>query len=164
MNNTNLLQSSNKPEIIEKKLSYVLQGIFIKVGKEYGRNFKEETYHNACIKEFINLNIKFASKPKINIYSNEGKAVDFYVPDFIVENKIIVEIKAVKSLTQSSIDQLTKYLEKSVYELGYLVNFGISYSHFIRRIFTNNRKRWIGLIDKTQTLRERHERSQTYTN
>jgi len=56
------------------------------------------------------------------------------------EDKIIVEIKAVKNILASSISQLIKYLEFSKYEIGYLVNFGTLHTEIIRRIFTNDRK------------------------
>lgn len=115
-------------KILEKELCYKLQGIFINVSKEYGCNFKEEIYHNACRNEFIKQKIKYYSKPKIEIFSEQGDKIGFYIPDFKIENKVLVEIKAQKSLFESSISQLIKYLQKSDYEIGYLINFGISYA------------------------------------
>jgi len=64
------------------------------------------------------------------------------VPDLIIEDKIIVEIKSVKNILESYISQLVKYLEFSKYEIGYLVNFGTLHTEIIRRIFTNDRKNY----------------------
>lgn len=127
----------------EAKLSYLLQGIFIKVSKDYGCNFKEEFYQKALEKELARSGLDYQVKPKIKIYSSHGEAFDHAIPDFIIEKKIIIEVKAVKSLMESSIDQLMKYLQRSKYQIGYLVNFGTSYAQVIRRIYTNDRKPFI---------------------
>lgn len=127
-------------KILEKDLSYKLQGIFINISKKYGCNFKEEIYHNACRFEFIKQKIDFISKPKIKIFTDYGDVLGLYIPDFIINNKILIEIKAQKCLFESSIDQLVKYLQRSDYEIGYLVNFGTSYAQIIRRVYSNERK------------------------
>jgi len=126
--------------ILEKELSYKVYGVFLKVGKEYGSFCKEMVYQKACEEELRFNNIHYFSKPKIPLFSKNGKFSGYFIPDLVIDNKIIVEIKAVKSFSEASISQLIKYLEKSRYEIGYLVNFGTSYTQIIRRIFTNDRK------------------------
>ncbi len=129
-------------KLLEKELSDNIYGIFLNIGQEFGCHFKEEVYLKACEVELIASNIQFVIKPEIKIISlTNKKKVGVFIPDIIVEDKIIVEIKVQKCLMESSLDQLIKYLEKSKYEIGYLVNFGTSYTQIIRRIYTNNRKK-----------------------
>lgn len=84
--------------------------------------------------------IKYSKKPEVDIFSMSGEKAGTYIPDLVIEERIIVEIKVQRCLMERSIDQLIKYLEKSKYEVGYLVNFGTSYTQIIRRIFSNKRK------------------------
>lgn len=129
--------------IIEKDLSYKLIGLFIKVSQQYGHLYKEDLYHNA-LKELLELEkISFKSKPLIRIYSQQtGKPLSTYIPDYLVNSCIIVELKAQPFLNQESINQLNQYLKASEYELGFLVNFGEPKANIIRRIYTNDLKKW----------------------
>lgn len=133
--------------IIEKDLSYKLRGLFIKISSQYGNLYKEEFYHNA-LKELLSIEkIKFVSQPKINIYSqNTSKILSVYNPDFLIEDKIIVELKAQPYLNNQSVNQLDQYLKASKYELGFLVNFGEPKANISRRIYTNDRKIWMNNI------------------
>mgnify|MGYP001581911448 FL=1 len=63
-----------------------------------------------------------------------------YQPDFIVDKKIIVELKAAPLLPKREVDQLYDYLRNSKYELGYLINFASSKMKPVRIIYTNDRK------------------------
>ncbi len=85
--------------------------------------------------------LQYKIKPQISIISQKtGKVIGALIPDIIVEDKIIVEIKALKDLRKDTINQLIKYLELSKYEVGYLVNFGRPYTQIIRKVYSNNRK------------------------
>lgn len=127
---------------LQKELSYKLYGIFIKIGKEFGCHFKEEFYHKTCKEEFNLEKIKYQSKPIIKVVSKiTGNDLGVFIPDFIVEDSIIVEIKVQRCLMENSIDQLVRYLQNSKYEIGYLVNFGTSYTQIVRRVYSNSRKK-----------------------
>ena len=128
---------------LERELSNKLYGIFLKVGKEYRCNFKEEIYLKAIEIELKSTNLKYKTKSEIDVFTADGQKVGICIPDLIVDGKIIIEIKVLRCLMNSSIDQLMKYLEKSRYEIGYLVNFGTSYTQIIRRVYSNNRKIFI---------------------
>lgn len=148
MSNQYLQQSTNnKPEILEKELSYKIYGIFLKISRDYGFFGKEELYQNAC-KEELKLNkLSYRSKPTILVISKTtNKKIGIFIPDFIIEEKIIVEIKAQKQILSESIHQLLKYLEFSKYEIGYLVNFGTPHIQIIRKVYSNERKNFF--IDK----------------
>ncbi|MFA5175537.1 MAG: GxxExxY protein, partial [Patescibacteria group bacterium] len=94
-----------------------------KVKKELGLGHKENIYQKAIEKEFKKNNLKFEKEKIINIqYDNEK--IGTYRPDFIVDNKIIVEIKALPSIGKFETEQIWHYLKSSDYHLALLVNFG----------------------------------------
>lgn len=127
--------------ILERELSYKIYGIFLKVGKEYGTFQKELLYHRAIEEELLANNLNFVSCPKIELFSKATQnKIGFFVPDIVVEDKIIIEVKAVRSLLESYAAQLIKYLKFSKFEIGYLVNFGTLYTQIIRKIYTNDKK------------------------
>ena len=70
----------------------------------------------------------------------KGECVGHYVPDMIVEKKVIIELKAVKDLHPEHEWQLVNYLSACRAEVGLLINFGLSLQ-VRRKIFTNERKR-----------------------
>lgn len=69
----------------------------------------------------------------------KGKSVGFYIPDFIVEKKIIVEIKALEHMPKSFEIQLFNYLKGTEFQLGYMVNFGSDAIDIRRRIYESAR-------------------------
>ena len=130
--------------MIEADLSYKLRGLFIHISQQYGHLFKEDLYHNALQELMLKESFRFISQPKITIFSfNTAKPLSIYIPDFLVEDKIILELKALNYLNIECIEQLDRYLKASKYELGFLVNFGEPKANIIRRIYTNNLKQWL---------------------
>lgn len=128
----------NKVGLLEEELSYKIRGIFIEISKKYSYQFKEQFYHNLCIEYFIKNGVRFKSKPKIILRSLELKnIIGYHMPDFLVDEKIIIEIKAQRQIFSEHINQLTKYLKLSEYEIGFLVNFGSPMVQVIRRISSN---------------------------
>lgn len=121
-------------KILYKELSYKLVGCFYKVYNTLGPGHKEDIYHKALKIEFDKQNIKYNSKKRLKI-EYEGKEVGIYEPDFIIEDKIIVELKSVLHMPKVYKQQLYYYLKGSEYKLGYLVNFGSDKIDIERRIF-----------------------------
>ena len=120
-------------KILYKELSYKLVGCFYKVYNTLGPGHKEDIYHNALKIEFDKQGIKYVSKKKLKI-EYEGKEVGVYEPDFIVEDKIIVETKSVLHMPKVYELQLYYYLKGAKYKLGYIVNFGSEKIDIRRRI------------------------------
>ncbi|MFA6159542.1 MAG: GxxExxY protein [Parcubacteria group bacterium] len=134
-------------ELLYKKLSYELQGCFMEVRKNFGPGHKEIVYQSALIEEFSEKNIKFEKEKCIKIYSPKtGKIVGNYRVDFLIDNKIIVELKAVDLIPKNFIDQIYSYLKNSEYELGYFMNFKSPQLYIKRIIYTNNKKPFLKLI------------------
>ena len=126
--------------LIEEELSYKIRGLFIDVSKENGYLYKEKVYQKFLIEKLTENNIIFSSQPKISVYNlNNNKVIDHYYPDFIIENKVIVEIKAQSHISNNHIDQLIRYLNTTIYEVGFIVNFGTPKAQIERRVFTNRK-------------------------
>ena len=124
-----------------KELGYKLVGLFLKIRNEYGPGHKEVVYQNLLEEALIANNIAYNREARIKIYSNDtGKVVGTYVPDFLMDDKIIVELKSSRYTTKTDEKQLYHYLRNSPYEVGYLVNFSTPQIYIKRIIYTNDRK------------------------
>lgn len=144
-----LPQITNK-NLLEPDLSYKIQGAIYNVANKYGNGLKEQIYQKALAEEFTKQKILFEQQKRINIYSlDTGKSLGVYIPDFVINNKIILEIKASNFTTRQDINQQISYLKTSTYEIGYLVNFNTPELYMRRSIFTNNRKPFISLIQNS---------------
>jgi GxxExxY protein len=129
-------------ELLYKDLSYKIVGLCLEIYNTYGSYHKEKVYQR-LLKEKLDLNkIDNVSEPKIDLYSQDsGRILGCYVPDFLIDNKIIIEIKATRVNCFRDEEQLIHYLKISNYELGYLINFGLRSLYFKRLIYTNDKKK-----------------------
>jgi len=127
-------------DLLYPELSYKIRGAFFKIWKEFGPAFKEAVYQKALEKEFRDCGINFESQKRLPIYYQDEK-VGLYVPDFIVEDKIIIEIKHLPFLTIKEKKQVWYYLKGTDYKLLFLVNFGGEKLEIYRRIYDSARKK-----------------------
>jgi GxxExxY protein len=110
------------------------------VSKTLGNAFKEKVYHNALLEELKYLGLRVETQQRINIYY-KGKKVGIYVPDIVVENSVIIELKCKPFLTREDTRQFWCYLRGSEYKVGYLVNFGKPGKvEMIRRVYDTARR------------------------
>jgi GxxExxY protein len=128
------------PDLLYPELSYKVVGAIYEVWKKLGSAFKESVYQNALKEEFKNRNILFFSQQQIPIFYNRKK-IGVYVPDFIIEDKIILEIKYLPMLTFKEKKQIWYYLKGTNYKLILLVNFGGKKLEIIRRVYDKARFR-----------------------
>ena len=128
-----------KGDFLYKDLSYKVIGCFYDVYNELGPAHKEQVYHEALKISFEEKGIQFEDKKRLKI-KFRGKNVGIYEPDFIVDDKIIIEIKSVLNMPKVFENQLYYYLRGTDYKLGYLVNFGNEHIDIRRRIFDKVRK------------------------
>jgi len=108
---------------------------FYKVYNHLGYGFLEKVYKNALQKELLKQGLKCTSQLPIKVYY-EDTVVGKYFADLIVDQKIIIELKASKSLNKASEIQLINYLKATNLEVRLLFNFGKK-PQFRRKIFTN---------------------------
>lgn len=129
--------------LLHERLSYEIRGCAMEVRKNYGPGHKEGVYQNAFAEELTYRNIAFRKEESIKIYSpKSGKVMGTYRPDFIIDGKIIVELKALTMIPKKIVNQLYDYLRNSEFELGLLINFGGNKLYIKRIIYTNDHKPW----------------------
>lgn len=111
-----------------------------KVHSELGPGYKESIYHRALTIEFDVQHIPYESEKRILIkYRN--KNAGYYTPDFVINKKVIVEIKAADNMPKLYETQLYYYLKGTDYKLGYIVNFGGVKIDIRRRVYEAIRKK-----------------------
>jgi GxxExxY protein len=111
-------------EIIYKNESYAIIGACFEVYNDKGCGFLEPVYQECLGIEFEHQRIPAFAKPSLTL-SYRGRILkQTYEPDYVCFEKIIVELKAVSSLTDEHRAQLLNYLHATGFELGLLVNFG----------------------------------------
>jgi GxxExxY protein len=111
-------------ELIYKDETYQIIGLCMEVYNELGKGFSEIIYSDALALEFQNNNINYSREERFNISYKGQLLAHHYKADFVIDNKIILEIKAVETFNSAHIKQTLNYLAASRLRLGLLVNFG----------------------------------------
>ena len=121
-----------------KTLTDAILCCFYTVYNNLGYGFLEKVYENALIMELGKRGIKALAQYPITVLY-DGKPVGEYFADILMEDAVIVEIKAARSILPEHEAQLLNYLKATDMEVGLLLNFGPS-PHFKRRAFDNGNK------------------------
>jgi GxxExxY protein len=111
-----------RDDIIHPELSYKLIGVLYNVHKEMGYGFLEKYYQKGIAAELRKNNINFREQVRVELIIG-GESIATGVVDFIIEEKIILEIKQGDTFMKTNIDQLNSYLKMSKLQLGILANF-----------------------------------------
>ena len=122
------------------ELTEQIIGAFYAVYSALGYGFLENVCAKAIMIELKQRGLKVHHEFPIKIYY-AGELIGEYYADIIVNDLVILEIKAVKSLVNEHEAQLLNYLKATPYEVGLLLNFGPK-PETKRRSFDNNRKEW----------------------
>ena len=111
-------------DIIYKEESYKIIGACFEVYKQKGCGFTEYVYHECLRLELALQNIPFNFEPIIQIEYKGRTLEQYFKPDFVCYNKIIIELKSVSNLIDEHRAQTMNYLNAANFDLGLLVNFG----------------------------------------
>jgi len=122
-------------DYLYKDLTYKIIGVLFEVHRNLGPVHKEDIYHEAIKIEFKLQCIPFVEEKSLEVKYKDQK-VGVYKPDFIIDDKVILEIKAVPGLAKAMIDQMYYYVKGSKYKLALLANFGTNRLVVKRRIYT----------------------------
>jgi GxxExxY protein len=114
--------------------THAIIGVAMEVHNIMGPGHLEAVYQECLEIEFQERKIPFISKPKLEIYYKEKKLKKYYVPDFIVFQEIVLEIKGEKALTKEDEAQIINSLKISRHKIGLLINFGEASLRFRRFI------------------------------
>lgn len=101
-------------------------GLCIDVHKELGAGLLESSYERALCYELSQSYLKFQRQQKLPVVYKGIKLKSEYVIDLLIENQIILELKAVENLLPIHEAQLLTYMKLSKINLGYLINFNVS--------------------------------------
>ena len=111
-------------EVIFKEESYQIMGACFEVYKEMGCGFLEPVYQECLEIEFADQQLPFVPRSELSLRYKGRTLKQKYIPDFLLFDKIVLEIKAVKELANEHRAQVHNYLKATGFRLGLLVNFG----------------------------------------
>ncbi len=122
-------------DLLYKDLTYKIIGVLYEVHKHLGPVHKENIYHEAIKIELTKQNIPFVEEKTLDV-KYKGHKIGVYRPDFVIDEKVILEIKAVPRLAKAMVDQMYYYVAGSDYKVALLANFGTPKLTVKRRIYT----------------------------
>jgi GxxExxY protein len=135
--------------LLYEEITYRIRAAIFSVYNTLGFGHKEHVYQHALAVEFQRQNIKFIEEQPLDVFYN-GQKVGIYRPDFIIEDKIIAEIKALPFIGGNPERQLIYYLKGTNFKLGFLVNFGSTKLDIRRKIWSGYPRK--SAIDPRQSL------------
>jgi GxxExxY protein len=118
------------------KLTYAIIGACFDVHNELGQGFLEAVYKDALEIELKKRNINFERERKYKISYKGVTLPHFYYADFVIENQVILELKAQEGDMEEHYKQVINYLAVSTCEIGLLINFGTSSLKYKRILLT----------------------------
>jgi len=111
-----------KEKLIYPELSYMLMGILFEVHNKLGTKYQEKHYQKAVETKLKELNIPYAREKQVKVEFNGENIGDFFV-DFVIDKKIILELKKIWKITQDDIKQVLRYLDALNLKLAIIANF-----------------------------------------
>lgn len=127
--------------LIYSDLTYGIIGSCFEVHNEKGNGYLEAVYQECLEIELASKGIPFEAQKPLRLTYKGKPLQQHYIVDFLINEKIILEIKAVKTLNDEHRAQVINYLKSTGMELGLLINFGsfgrIQHERFINQIKTS---------------------------
>lgn len=122
-----------RKDLIFPELSYKIIGILFEVYNEMGYGYQEKYYQKAISDRLKETSLFFREQVPVRITFNDNKIGQYFL-DFVIENKIVIEIKKMDKFLKGNIDQTYAYLKSTKLKLGILVNFtkkGLQYKRIV---------------------------------
>jgi len=117
------MQKKRVPDFLYENDSYRIRGACFRVYNKLGGGIKEKIIERALTKELNSYGFVLQNQVRVDMVY-EGEKVGTYIPDFVINNKILLEIKSKPFITKEDEKQFWSYLKGSTYQLGLIVNFG----------------------------------------
>lgn len=124
---------TDKRELIEHALTEQVIGVFYEVHRELGHGFLETVYENAMMIALNESGLSVQQQAPIAV-AFRNQFIGEFRADLLIENRLIIELKAVSSLLAAHEVQLVNYLRATGIRVGLLLNFGAR-AQFKRRVF-----------------------------
>ena len=128
-------------ELLHKELTDEIIKTYYDVYNELGYGFLEKVYQNSMFIELKSRGFTVEAQKQIKVHY-KGKEVGEYYADLIINNLVILELKATEVIVKEFEWQLINYLRATDIEVGLLLNFGTK-PEFRRKVFDNSRKKLI---------------------
>ena len=126
-------------ELLHKDLTDTILKVYYDVYNELGFGFLEKIYQNSMYLELKARGLYVEPQKRIKVYF-KGVEVGEYFADLVVNESVILELKATECIVQEFEFQLINYLKATEVEVGLLLNFGKN-PEFRRKVFENSRKK-----------------------
>ena len=132
----NVLKESDSNSDDLNSITYSIIGAAMEVYNTIGKGFLEAVYKDCLCIEFDKNGITYQKEKKYEITYKGIKIPRYYCADFLIEDKIIVEVKAQNMVIEENIKQTINYLAVSKCKIGLLLNFGENSLKYKRVILT----------------------------
>ena len=126
-------------ELLHKTLTDSLIKVFYEVYNELGYGFLERVYQNAMFLELRDRNFKVEAQKRIKVYFKTVEVGEYFA-DLLIDDTVIIELKAADAIVPEHENQLINYLKSTEIEVGLLFNFGPK-PEFIRKVFQHKRNK-----------------------
>ena len=113
-----------RDDLLYRDEAYAIQGAVYEVYRILGNGYREEVYQQCLERELALRKIPYEAKKELRIFYKGAPIEKTYIPDLWCYGSIIVELKAVETVTPEHLAQLDNYLKLTKCRLGLLVNFG----------------------------------------
>jgi len=124
--------------LLHEQVTARILATFFDVYNELGHSFLEKVFHEALTIALTDSGLQVARARRFEVWFR-GRVIGQFIPDMIVNERVLVEIKSERALNRSDEAQLLNYLRVTPIEVGLLLNFGPK-PEYTRRILTNDRK------------------------
>ena len=108
---------------MEQRLSEKVIGCAIEVHRTMGHGFLERVYESALTVEFERIGVRFERQKSVTVFYRLQNVGEYFC-DFVVEGKLIIELKALRVITTEHESQMLNYLKATALPVGLLLNFG----------------------------------------
>ena len=125
-------------ELVPKELVDIILKHFYRIYNDLGYGFLERVYQNALYFALTDEGLKCETEKPIKVYF-DGRVVGDYRADILVEDCVILELKATEDFNLAYENQLINYLKATDIEVGYVLNFGKK-PKYSRKVYSNSRK------------------------
>ena len=129
-----------KSRLLHAELTELILGVYYDVYNEIGHGFLESVYSNCMYAALNTAKISVRREVPIPVYFR-GYDVGQFKADLMIQDCVLIELKAVQNLDRSHEAQVMNYLRATQLEVGLLLNFGSSKPQFRRIVFENSNKK-----------------------
>jgi GxxExxY protein len=140
------MQPRGKFEGKHSELTGKILGAFFQVHKELGYGFKEKVYENALVILLNEIGLKVEPQVDLHVYFH-GQMVGEYTADLIVNDVVLLELKAAEKIIEDHAAQPLNYLKATNIKVGLVLNFGPT-AEFRRKVYDNERKGSLSWLEK----------------